>query len=171
MNDDNPSRRSIAEIDISCLAGQWPQDLESALSHAVECTLRTVAPKAHGLEISLVLADNAMVQELNRRYRSKDKPTNVLSFPGQQLDPHNLEDLNDVHLGDVILAHETVAEESVRDEKSFQAHAIHLVVHGVLHLLGHDHVEEDEATFMENLEVKILQNLGINNPYIHVEDR
>ena len=110
--------------------------------------------KHEPLEMTVVLADDAFVKELNGTYRGKNKPTNVLSFP------------SDSHLGDVVLAFETVEREAAEQGKSFKAHATHLLVHGTLHLLGHDHEQEAEAEEMEALEVKILKKLGVANPYL-----
>lgn len=106
--------------------------------------------------LTVVLSDDAEVQGLNRDYRAKDKPTNVLSFPDGE---HG-------HLGDIILAYETVAREAIDQGKDFKNHMVHLVVHGVLHLLGYDHeLGEAEAEDMEAREIAILYGLGIANPY------
>jgi probable rRNA maturation factor len=120
---------------------------------------------ADHLEISLVLADDAMVRDLNGRYRGQDKPTNVLSFA-------TLDDEDDISpadgplmLGDVIVAFETTAREAASEGKSLAAHLSHLVVHGVLHLLGYDHQDDAEAEEMEAAERSILAGLGIADPY------
>ena len=105
-------------------------------------------------EITVVLAHDAFVKTLNRDFRGKDKPTNVLSFPG------------DGHIGDLVLAFETIEREAAEQGKSFKAHTQHLLVHGVLHLLGHDHIKDAEAEKMEALEIKILKKLGVANPYL-----
>jgi probable rRNA maturation factor len=126
------------------------------------------------VEMSLVLADDALVQTLNRDYRDKDKPTNVLSFA-------LLDDLDDtdestddvlardegmpILIGDVILAFETVQREALEQGKSFGDHLTHLVIHGVLHLLGYDHQSDPDADRMERLETSILARLGIADPY------
>ncbi|MCP5366323.1 MAG: rRNA maturation RNase YbeY [Hyphomicrobiales bacterium] len=106
-------------------------------------------------EVCVVLADDAFVHDLNRRYRGIDKPTNVLSFPAGE------DDL----LGDVVLALETLRREAERDGKPLADHLCHLVVHGVLHLLGHDHGDAAEAAGMEALEVRVLAGLGVADPY------
>lgn len=113
--------------------------------------------KKGDFEIAVVLADDAFVQNLNKQYRGKDKPTNVLSFPAS---------LGDGELGDIILAFETIEREAAEQQKTFRNHATHLLVHGFLHLLGYDHIEEKEAEIMEKLEIKILKKLGISNPYL-----
>jgi probable rRNA maturation factor len=107
-------------------------------------------------EVAILLTGDAAMQALNRQWRGKDAPTNVLSFPSGE---------SDGHLGDVVLAFETVAREAEQQNKSIADHAAHLVVHGVLHLIGYDHDKEDEAQIMERLETKILSTLGVADPY------
>lgn len=124
-----------------------------------------------GMEMSLVLADDATVQALNRDYRGKDAPTNVLTFAlteGDSISPVAMDPdrrLPPLGLGDVILAYETVTREAVEQGKPLSAHVSHLVVHGVLHLLGHDHMTDAQATAMEALERRVLQLYGIPDPY------
>ncbi len=115
------------------------------------------------IELSVVLADDAFVKGLNSQYRGKNKSTNVLSFPSSPATNH--QSLT-TELGDIILAFETIAKEAQEQEKTFRDHAAHLLVHGFLHLLGHDHIDGKEAAIMEDKEVKILKKLGINNPYL-----
>jgi probable rRNA maturation factor len=98
---------------------------------------------------------------LNRTWRGKDKPTNVLSFPA----PEQPGAAGPRHLGDIALAFETLARESEEESKELAHHFAHLIVHGVLHLLGYDHEVEAEAEIMEALEVKALARLGITDPY------
>jgi probable rRNA maturation factor len=116
------------------------------------------------LEISLLLTDDAQVRQLNRDYRHKDKPTNVLSFPALD-DDTPIPPEGPVLLGDVIIARETTEREAYEESKSLKNHLSHLVVHGVLHLLGYDHIEDDEAEEMESLERSILGALGVPDPY------
>jgi probable rRNA maturation factor len=111
---------------------------------------------AHG-SVSILLADDAFVQGLNRRHRGLDKPTNVLSFPA----PAAFEE----RLGDVVLGFETVSAEAAARGISLADHTRHLVVHGILHLLGHDHQDAAEAAGMEALEAEVLARLGIADPY------
>ncbi len=112
---------------------------------------------ADGEGVTLLLTDDAAVRDLNARFRSKDAPTNVLSFPA----PTNPEK----HLGDVALAFGVCAREAGEQGKPLGHHLQHLVVHGVLHLLGYDHMSEDEAEAMEGLERVILAGLGVPDPY------
>lgn len=119
------------------------------------CNAALAACKIKQGDLAVVLADDDFVQQLNATYRGKNKPTNVLSFEGE----------NEA-LGDIILAFETIASEAEQQEKTFRDHTIHLVVHGVLHLLGHDHMKQNEANIMEALEIKILKKLEVANPYL-----
>jgi probable rRNA maturation factor len=123
--------------------------------------LCALAPKEN-FELTVVLADDAFVRELNHTYRGKNQPTNVLSF-ANEAPPAKGEE---IYLGDVVLALETIEREAQAQGKSFKAHATHLIVHGVLHLLGHDHMRRNEAKTMEGLEVKILKKLKVKNPYL-----
>lgn len=108
-------------------------------------------------EISILLTDDENIQQLNKNYRGKDKPTNVLSFP--QEEPGML--------GDIALALETLEREAEEQEKSLSDHFTHLFVHGVLHLRGYDHeLGQKEQDEMEALEIKILKDLGVDNPYL-----
>ena len=119
-----------------------------------------------GAELSLVLSDDAAIQELNKTYRGFDKPTNVLSFPSHILPGAGLP----VLLGDVVLSYETVCAQAAAQGKTLEHHAQHLTVHGVLHLLGYDHQDEAEAAEMESLEVMLLEKLGVANPYLITSD-
>ena len=119
------------------------------------------------MEVSICFTDNETVQALNAKYRKKNSATNVLSFPASGGEPA-LEG-QEVMLGDVILAYDVVAEEATAQDKSFKDHTIHLLVHGVLHLVGHSHDEEEPAEAMEALEVKTLAILGIADPYTATE--
>ena len=153
--------------------GGWPTDLDWAAlgERAVAETLAASAYPAPlstvSAELSIRLTSDAEVQALNRDYRGKDKPTNVLSFP--MLDVDELAQLDEMQgeilLGDIVLAHETCAREAAERGISLADHATHLIVHGTLHLLGHDHLEDEEAEAMERIERDVLQGLGLHNPY------
>lgn len=114
-------------------------------------------------EVVVVLADDGFVRRLNRDYRGRDEPTNVLSFAGDTSGP--LVPEAPLMLGDLVLAFETVCREAEEEGKPLAEHFSHLVVHGMLHLLGHDHEDEGEAEAMERAEVIILSRLGIDDPY------
>lgn len=131
------------------------------------------------IEISVTLTDDAAVRELNRDWREKDKPTNVLSFPAESIDPEDPETIDEVldmlpaeaplMLGDVIVAAETVKAEAAAQGKVPRAHLMHLIAHGLLHLLGHDHVDDDQAEQMEAVEIRCLAGFGIQDPYAEIE--
>jgi len=152
------------EIDLLVEAGAWPQEpkLHAMVSRALAATIETArSPIVPGAELSLVFTDDAHVRVLNRQYRGKDSPTNVLSFPGAPGKPGAYGPL----LGDIVVAEETVAREAEDQGLSFDDHLTHLVVHGFLHLLGHDHEDDAEAEIMEDMETRILARLGIADPY------
>ncbi|MSP82878.1 MAG: rRNA maturation RNase YbeY [Alphaproteobacteria bacterium] len=153
-------------IDVAVADDRWEDELVDA-SHgcrrAAEATLTAIGmERAGGFEVSIVLSDDRMVQGLNRKFRGIDKTTNVLSFPAEAKGtPRSRQQ----PLGDVVLAFQTVLAEAKAQGKSFSDHATHLVVHGVLHLLGRDHQMDGDAEAMEALEVQILRRLDVANPY------
>ena len=114
------------------------------------------------IEISVLLSDDGTVRDLNRDHRNKDSATNVLSFPG---DVASTFPGAEILLGDIILAWQTVAKEARRDKKPVAEHMSHLVIHGVLHLLGYDHECDEDAAVMERLEVNCMASLGLSDPY------
>lgn len=115
-------------------------------------------------EVTIRVCDVEEIQTLNRDYRDKDKPTNVLSFPAE-LPPALAAELAQPELGDIIICADVVAAEAAEQNKALAAHWAHMVVHGMLHLQGYDHVDDAEAEEMEALEVQILAQLGFANPY------
>ena len=139
------------------LAGEWdrlpvPGDFERWVSAALR------EKQEAELTVRIVGCDES--RDLNSRYRGKDHPTNVLSFPAELPEGIDLP-----LLGDIVICAPLVAEEAARQGKSLSDHWAHLVIHGVLHLLGYDHVEEGEALEMEALETTVLAGLGIDDPY------
>ena len=150
------------EQDWTNLAAQAAKAAISASSHA------DLLDRNFAIEVSVKLSDDSEVHSLNKAYRGKDKPTNVLSFP--QIQPDLLETLantddGEALLGDIILAYETCRDEASAKNISFSHHVSHLIVHGSLHLLGYDHENEIDAGLMENCEINALATLGIANPY------
>jgi probable rRNA maturation factor len=139
----------------------WPEALEAVAETAIRAALKQSEAEVVGVtEVSVVLTDDAEQRELNRQWRGFDKSTNVLSFP--QIEPFTpISGL----LGDITLARETVAKEAEEMGISFEDHFAHLVVHGFLHLIGYDHIEQEDAEEMEGLETEILASLGIADPY------
>lgn len=123
-------------------------------------------PSLPPVEVSVLLTDDARVRELNRVWRGKDEPTNVLSFPARSpCEPWPAEGGPAAPLGDVAVALETLLREAAEEGKRPADHLAHLVVHGTLHLLGHDHEDDTEAEAMEALEVSVLAGLGVVDPY------
>lgn len=154
------------DIDIE----DWPQgDWEDLASRAVKAAADGEPLLAHPrLVASVLFTSDAEVHTLNREWRERDKPTNVLSFPMLEADelaalaPDGPPEM----LGDIALAHATCAREAEEKGVTLEAHATHLIVHGMLHLAGHDHVDSDaQAEAMEALETRILAKLGIADPY------
>ncbi|MCX7864683.1 MAG: rRNA maturation RNase YbeY [Novosphingobium sp.] len=153
------------------LDANWPQDTDwEVLAGKVAAAAAKVAPELANarLEVSLLFTTDAQMRALNRCWRGKDKPTNVLSFP--MLKPEELLALTadgpPVLLGDIALAYETCASEASKKAIPLEHHAAHLLIHGLLHLAGHDHeLGQVEAEAMEALESKALALMGIANPY------
>ncbi|GIK48598.1 MAG: rRNA maturation RNase YbeY [Hyphomonadaceae bacterium] len=142
------------EVDILGNSSLW-KGREEGLANALAAA---AAAEGVGGVVSLLLGDDAAIAALNKEFRGKDGPTNVLSFPpGPAATPG--------FLGDIALAAETIAAEAEFQGKSLEHHATHIVVHGFLHLLGYDHLDEADAGKMEAREREILATLGIADPY------
>jgi probable rRNA maturation factor len=147
---------------------------DDALVRAALAAYAAASPLgAEACQVTLVLADDAELKRLNREWRGIDAPTNVLSFPAgaDPAEPSSEETGEPSPLGDVVLAFETAAKEATEAGVTLSDHVVHLTVHGVLHLLGFDHEDEDEAEEMEALERKILASLGIADPYAEADGR
>ncbi|GAB7219482.1 rRNA maturation RNase YbeY [Vibrio comitans] len=130
------------------------QDFQSWLDY----TLTQFQPES---ELTIRIVDTEESHQLNHDYRGKDKPTNVLSFPFEA--PPGVE-IN--LLGDLVICKQVVEDEAVQQQKTLTAHWAHMVVHGSLHLLGYDHIQDEEAEEMESLETEIMQGLGFEDPYL-----
>ena len=154
-----PTRPAI-EFELVEDAGDWPALAEDTgpVFDAVAAVAASSALETSAASVTIVLSSDSNVAALNGQFRNKQKPTNVLSFPAGPGSP-------DGYLGDIILAEETIQREAAEQEITFEHHLQHLVVHGLLHLLGHDHEEPAAAERMEKLEIEILSTLGIANPY------
>ena len=151
-------------LDILQEAGDWSglPDREALAQAAAEALAAAPAFRARvPAEACLALSDDATVRDLNARFRGKDKPTNVLSFPALK----GPQEESAPQLGDIILAQETIEREAAEQGLTPAHHLQHLVVHGLLHLLGFDHETEEEAQEMEGIEIEVLAGLGIANPY------
>ena len=163
-------------VDILIEDGRWEEiDLPALSERAARATLADQELVAAEWEISLLGCDDARIAVLNGEHRAKPKPTNVLSWPAQDLaseedggEPYFPEPFvpgERDSLGDIAIAFETCEREAVEGNIPLADHVTHLIVHGVLHLLGYDHVRDADATLMEAIEVRILAQLGIGNPY------
>lgn len=159
-NDSEPPSSLLIDIDDSGWHALLP-DLERVCRRAVEAALDVA--RADG-EVSLLLTGDSRQRELNRAWRGIDRPTNVLSFPASVPGGQPMPGAPAV-LGDIAIARETLAREAAEAGIGAGDHLAHLLVHGVLHLLGHDHEDDDDAATMEALERRVLARLGIADPY------
>lgn len=168
------SRAPLLETEIGHQSGGWQIETEELLLRAFQTAFAEALafPETHWpqeagrAELSVLLADDVFVQSLNRKFRGKDKPTNVLSFPAPPvLSPAFPGGEAGLALGDIVFGFETVAREAGEQGKTFDAHLQHLAVHGLLHLLDYDHQSDDEAETMEAYERQILAKLGVGDPY------
>ena len=153
----------IVEVVVDVVDPAWEDkgmDVHGIVDAAVRAALAAGTEDAGNAEIGVRLTDDADIRTLNRTWRDRDAATNVLSFPA---DLPGAVDLP--LLGDVVLCAPLVMEEAQMQGKSADAHWAHLTIHGILHLLGHDHVDPAEAAAMEGLEIELLGRLGIGNPY------
>ena len=149
-------------------SSRWDELARAAAAAAIaESAFPQLGNCDRTVELSIRLAGNAEVHALNSEWRGKDKPTNVLSFP--MAEPEDLADANGVGpelmLGDIILARGVCAAEAEEKSIPLESHAAHLMVHGTLHLLGYDHMDESSAADMEAREVRALARMGIADPY------
>lgn len=161
-------------IDVILESELWSEDRLTALAHTVsDATLTHLGYDPARYEIALLACDDARIATLNGDFRAKPAATNVLSWPSEErgaaapggppIPP------KDDELGDIALAFETCAREAVEQGKEFETHVTHLLCHGVLHLLGYDHINDADAALMEELERQILDRLGLPDPYEEVD--
>ena len=149
-------------VDIIVNAARWQREDEATVSRAITVAAGMLGPDCpDGTETSVLLTDDAGIQELNRIWRGIDRPTNVLSFPAATAHA----DGGLPSLGDIAIAYETAAREAHAENKRFAHHLAHLAVHGFLHLLGYDHESDEAAEAMEQLECAILARLDVPDPY------
>lgn len=162
MSATKPSREPGVgfEIDLRLDHPGWARELsrpETLIQRAADALAEEIGLGGQARLVDLLLTSDAEVQALNHDWRGKDTPTDVLSFPASQADAP--------FIGDIALAFETVARDAESLRRCIRNHFSHLLIHGLLHLLGHDHVDEAEAEEMENLERKALARIGIPDPY------
>ncbi|MBN8533475.1 MAG: rRNA maturation RNase YbeY [Rhizobiales bacterium] len=161
-------RRAVARINLLIEAEGWkrlPEAKKTARS-AAQAALKFEKRKG---EATILLTDDAAMRRLNASFRGKDKPTNVLSFPAAPSSPGN-KGAESLFLGDIALGYETCAAEALAEGKSLGDHLSHLVVHGLLHLMGYDHETEAQALQMEGRERAVLAMLGVADPYSGAEE-
>lgn len=153
-------------VDIDVQDRRWLLSTRTARALSRRAALATLAESPRrqrgAIALAIALSDDAAVRHLNRAFRRQDKPTNVLSFPA---DRHATPPGAPRFLGDIVLARQTVLREARAQGKRVSHHLAHLVVHGVLHLLGYDHQRDAPARRMEALEIRILAGLGVPDPY------
>lgn len=146
-------------IDIQNVSEQVPPVTDAVLRRWATLALQ---PYRHSAELTLRLVDTHEITQLNQLYRKMNHPTNVLAFPANY--PSHIE-LKCPLLGDVIICPDVLNAESIEQNKPLTAHWAHIVIHGVLHLLGYDHIKDDETIIMQAIEIKLLATLGFDNPY------
>ena len=154
-----PAPQAKLKIDVLVDSDRWNEvgKARSIVRRAVAAAAATVSTT--GTELAIVLTDDSAIRQLNRLWRGIDAPTNVLSFPSKRTADEPS------HLGDVVLAFETIAREAEAEGKPFAHRLAHLAVHGFLHLIGYDHERDADAQIMEQTERKILRRLNIPDPY------
>ena len=155
------------ETEVLVTADCWQSvaGAESVIHRAIETAASMVDAETFDAELAIMLTDDDGIRTLNKNWRGIDKPTNVLSFPALQPTGPRDEDDAPRMLGDIAIAFETTRAEADAEHKPFENHLSHLAVHGFLHLIGYDHEKDADAEIMEELERKILGQLGIPDPY------
>jgi len=161
-------RVKIPQIDITIEHEGWPA--EETLNKLVSKAIGAAADNlglcwTQGAELSLLFTGDEHMAEINGQWRGKPKPTNVLSFPGEE---RQVGEAAGMMIGDLVFALETIEREAEEQQKPFEHHLTHLAVHGFLHLFGYDHEETAEAEAMEAAEIKVLETLGIGDPYAYL---
>ena len=152
--------KSDIVIDISA-SDEWGKDEIFLVRKVLNFSIKFMSKK-NPTEISIRLTGGEEIKKLNKMYRDKDSTTNVLSFCS--VNEHSHPDAREI-LGDIVISRDSVVKETKDSDKTFESHLSHLVIHGLLHLLGYLHDEERDALIMENIEVDILERIGISNPY------
>lgn len=159
------------QIDVIFDSPEWAKSKLSArkrITDVLDLTWGKVPKRPKGIlpELTVTLTDDAAIKILNRDYRDKDKATNVLSFPMWDTMSEIPPNAGAIPLGDIIIAFETIKREAIEQHKTLPDHFTHMLIHGFLHLLGYDHMNDKDAKSMESLEIKILKELSIANPYL-----
>lgn len=144
-------------------------DISDVCCQVIQQTFAAVNWAGPNCEVGVVLADDEFITELNRKWRSVDSPTNVLAFPCEN-DGSASYGPGDLLLGDIVVSYETLQGEANGKQIPLVHHLSHLIIHGTLHLLGFNHIEDTDAHRMERLEIQTLSQLGIDNPYVEDND-
>ena len=161
----------ITEILVVADCWQAEPEAEAVIDRAIAAAAELISADVGDSELAIMLTDDEGIRTLNRNWRGFDKPTNVLSFPAlQPTGPQKTDDAPRM-LGDIAIAYQTTRREADEEQKPFDHHLSHLAVHGFLHLIGHDHEQDQQAETMESLEREILSHLGIPDPYAERGDR
>jgi probable rRNA maturation factor len=155
----------VTEVLVVAACWQEAPDAESIIQRAIAAAAESVDADVGEAELAVMLTDDSGIRTLNGNWRGIDKPTNVLSFPALQ--PEGARKPGDAPrmLGDIAIAYQTTRWEADEEQKPFRHHLSHLAVHGFLHLIGYDHEKDADAEAMEALEIEILAQLGIPDPY------
>jgi len=157
----NPPQIEV-QIDITVRSARWRKRPTAKTVVKKAVLAAAIAASTRPIELAIVLSDDSAIRALNRDWRGKNAPTNVLSFPAAM--PGKTRSASP-YVGDIVIAYETTAREAVTEGKPFNHHLTHLAIHGFLHLLGYDHEIDRDAQKMERLERKILKRLAIPDPY------
>jgi probable rRNA maturation factor len=166
-------RKSAPLVEVIIASPQWRKKPQAAalIRKAIRAACKSVStPQA---ELAILLTNDSAIRVLNHQWRKIDAPTNVLSFPAKKSRAKSARNgrgaakhLGNAHMGDIIIAYETLAREAAAEDKKFEHHLVHLAVHGFLHLLDYDHATDRDAKKMERLEIDILAQLGVPDPYV-----
>lgn len=168
------AKTSITKLKINFIASPDWQKLDFDYQHITNAIFSLClgatefAAIYKNVELSLKLSDDIEIQSLNKEFRKFDKPTNVLSFPNFVFDTKNFSANSkeyDGYIGDIIASLDTLNKEALEQGKPLKNHYAHIICHGILHLLGYDHIDDSQANEMENIEINILNCLSIPNPY------
>ena len=147
------------QLDIQwCVSERTQLPDQGLIQHWANVCLKEILDR--DTEVCLRIVDESEIQTINLTYRGKNEATNVLSFPAD-----NVDESGRILLGDIVICQEVAIKESIIQEKSIEAHFAHLLIHGLLHLHGHDHSVDDQADEMEQIEIDLMENLGYGNPY------
>lgn len=169
------SRSGTAHVDVTVADGAWLSDLPGADDVVGRACTRTlqIACSGEAVTVTVVMANDRMLADLNGRWRHIDKPTDVLSFPSDDRSPGTRlrrpagsPPGSDIALGDIVIARETVVDDARRQALALADHLAHIAVHGTLHLLGYDHETDVDADVMEDMERAVLKTLGVPDPYL-----